>query len=216
MAGKSLVFTVIILTAIIFAPTTYAEEEIRLAPPSDTTMPKIEHAPIMEKVKSGKPLVISAKVTDNTKVEEVIVFYRAAEAENFTPLKMKIVAGDRYEAIIPEAVVREPRIEYFIQATDSAGNTIMRGIKISPLTVKVEPPIITKPEEIVSEVEPPDIQIPAPAEGDREEKKFGWGWAVLGAVAIGLVAAGLGGGDGGGGDGNTGSVTVRAPVPETP
>lgn len=192
--------------------TALAQEDIMLSPKADVTPPKIEHEPAAESVTGTEPVTLTATVKDDSGVKEVTLFSRSGGEGDFKPTPMKDVGDGRYEATIQADGLAQPNLEYYIQAVDGAGNTVLRAGKFFPLKIAVVPQV--GGGEVLSTAE---------GEGaPQEEKKSYWGW-VLGAVAIGALAALAGGDDGGsapppdggpgGGGATTGTLTVTAPAP---
>ncbi len=193
--------------SLVLMPVAHAAE---LALPSgDLVAPVIKHTPIGENISSGQRAVVKAKVTDNVGVEGVTLFYRDIDTAEFKRLKMKRdLDSDNYTAKLPATT--SSGIEYYIQATDLAGNTLLFGHSFSPLTISIAPIAAGAAAVAVTETKAtPTI---------KEEKKgvSKWVWLGLGVVAVGALAGGGGGGGGGGPiqpTGTTGSVTVTGTVP---
>jgi hypothetical protein len=187
-----------------------AQEDILLSPTADVTPPKIEHVPATQSVTGRDPVIISATVKDDSGVNTVTLFYRSGAVGDYKPMPMERVDADRFEASIPAQAIQQPNLEYYIQAVDGAGNTVLRAGRFFPLKIAVVPEVGAGQVLATSDGET------APA----QEKKSVWGW-VIGALAVGAVAAlaagGGGGGGGGGGAGpevpKTGSLVVTAPAP---
>ncbi len=101
-----------------------------------------------------------------------------------------------------------PGLEYYIQATDLAGNTLLFGYAFSPLIITVVPAAMDN----IAATDNSDTG------GGEEKKKSGiskWVWIGLGVVVAG---AALSGGGGGGGNGPepppTGTLTISGPTPQ--
>ncbi len=198
MVRNRVLFALTFIVTLILPVTAFAAEEFKVTP-LDPMAPEVEHIPSESAAESGQDFRISARVTDNRAVKEVVLFYRTPDAEDYSPIRMEFDGADHYVATIPKEQVRAPNIEYYIKATDTAGNITFRAGKVEPLVVIVNQPVINGPGPINGQEPPP--------------KKWWWaaGAAIAAAVVIGL--AGGGGGNGGGGDGETGTVTVTAPAP---
>jgi hypothetical protein len=101
----------------------------------DTTSPTITHTPITD-IKLGKPLVISAKITDNIEVTYAGLFYRQSGDTIFTEVAMTNTISDEWEAEIPSSAITTAGIEYYIYATDGVNDvTQPEG---NPYVVNVE------------------------------------------------------------------------------
>ena len=199
----------LLVSSLVLLPIAHAAE---LALPSgDLTAPVIKHIPISKDALPGQPIDIKATVTDNVGVKEVILFYRENPAADFKRMKMKRdLDSFIYTASIPS--IDSPGLEYYIQATDLAGNALLFGHAFSPLTITVAPAAADGGEtKAVAAMESQT----APAGKEEKSGVSKWVWIGLGVVAVGAaLAAG-----GGGGDnpkepaGTTGSLTVIGPVP---
>lgn len=195
--------------------------------PADVTPPLITHVP-QEAYRADAPVRIHARVADDSGVGEVVLFYRNAGEQEYRQTHMRRDrAGDFYVAELPAGA--GPRIEYFIRASDTVGNTVL-GRLFDPYVTTVLPA-----EETTSSSSSAAVSIPLapPAQptpdsgsgpalaGSRGERSGlpRWVWIGLGVVAVAAVAAGAGGGGGGGGDApaapdaGVGTVTITAPVP---
>ena len=204
-------------------------QELQLPSDSDRLPPVIQHQPSDQAAATGKPMIIKATITDNVSIKEAALYYRPMGNVEYFNLTMKKEENNVYSATIPADDVIEPGIEYYIQASDKAGNMVLRGFSFSPLTVMVEPVLpITEPEkeaplvkprrekeEIIVETPPAEKPVYKTEAGEKAWYKKWWVWAIVGGGAVAVVAAsgGGGGGDSGGGGPATGSVTISAPVP---
>jgi hypothetical protein len=164
---------------------------------SDLTPPLILHRPPIQSVRPGGPLVIQATITDNVAVKKASVFFRFMGTREYFIMDMHHVGNNIYSIEIPDQYVQVPGLEYYIQASDKAGNIeAFRGSSFSPLTIKV---------------------IPISPSAKSWYQKW-WVWTIVGGmVAAAAVAAG-GGGGGGGGDGgsgpsDTGTAVINEPIP---
>jgi len=194
--------------ALIYAPLLHAQE--LSLPSGDLIAPVVKHDPITETVDAGASQFLKATVTDNVGVQSVILFYRTIGASEYDRLTMKRTLGtDEYSVELKE--IPSPGIEYYVQATDLAGNSLLRGYSFSPLTLKAKPKAPVKLAKETTTMEP-TAEKPG-------KKKPNWLWIELSVLAVGAVAAlaGKGGGRGGGGGDDppatTGSLSITAPVP---
>lgn len=179
-------------------------------PPVDTTPPEILHTPLTA-FPAGMPLRVQALVRDDVAVGEVILLYRSPGDNEYRSVTMLEAPGsDIYSADLPETA--GPRIEYFIQASDAAGNAAPDRAQ--------EPYLITLPELPPLAAAPAGLPALAPAA--EREGAGKWLWIGLGVVAVAaLVGGGSGGRDqtgnsgsgGNTGTGSTGTVTITAPLP---
>jgi len=201
---------VIISNSLIFLPLVNANAAEGLAlPASDLIAPEIDSPPITDKITPGERVTIHATVTDNVGVKNVTIFYRDMGENNFKREEMRQEPGtDDYSATLPEIIA--PGIEYYIQATDQAGNTLLHGHTFAPLTLNAEGP----PGAVAHEEQ--STMHPTPQEAAATESEKGiskWVWIGLGVLAVGAIAASSGGSDGGTTTPTTGSITISAPPP---
>lgn len=171
----------------------------------DITPPTVQHEPDTGKVSASAPYLFTAKVEDDNGVAKVLVFYRAVGTSIFSNAEMK--EGKIPGLFMVELAAKEvqpPGLEYYIQAEDTAGNTLLRGFTFEPLLLTVDDTSAlpatadtTKPKGALS--------------GVASNKML---WIGLGALVVGGIAMSGSGGSGGGSsdDGNT--VTIAAPLPQ--
>lgn len=149
---------------------------------ADTSPPRIIHEIISSEVAASRAYEFSATVTDDEAVAEVVLNYKHRDAEQFKSVPMKAQDGSAdYTVTLPAADLVTPGIDYFISATDSAGNTQFRGFDFDPLQLAVFAPVALKGEG-------------GEASGKMGNRKI---WYVVGAVALVGLAASAGGGGGG-------------------
>jgi hypothetical protein len=183
-------------------------------PSGDLIAPEVSHEVIPGTLEAGSSLQIKATVTDNVGVKSVTLFYRTKGEEEYKRIAMNRIGDtNEYAVTLGKKDLVEPGIEYYIQAMDLAGNSLLHGYSFSPLAVNVVAPAAPKAEapEAVAE-EGQTIREEPQAE---KKKSKTWLWIALGAVAIGVIAAAA---SGGGGSDNpppdqTGTVVISAPPP---
>ena len=202
------VFIVVIVSnSLIFLPliNAYAAESLAF-PTGDLIAPEIDSPPITEKLPPGERPTIRATVTDNIGVKNVTIFYRDIGETDFQRKEMERAPGtDDYSATLPAITV--PGIEYYIQATDQAGNTLLHGHTFAPLTVNV-------PAEAIAQQEPEASAPEKEAAATSEKGISKWVWIGLGVLEVGALASDSGGGGGDDDDGpTTGTVTIGGPTP---
>lgn len=177
-----------------------------VAPPAyDFSPPEIATTSAPSAAMPGTAVGIEAEVVDDMGLDTVTLHYRRVGEEEFRPILMDRIERGRYRARLASDAVREPGIEYFIEARDSGGNIVLRGNRTTPLHIAVALPGESAPAAD-SAVVPPEAA----------RKPSYWKW-VVGAVVIGAVAAlAQGGGDGGGDGGDRpGASTTDPPPPGT-
>jgi hypothetical protein len=216
-----LLFTLI--QSLIFNPIVYADEQSSLPSP-DVTAPTVVQTPITQGVKSGGNQEITATVTDDKGVKAVTLFYRSVgDKEYRRKAMMRIIGTDKYNAVIDN--MPEQGLEYYIQAVDFAGNSLLHGYSFSPLVIHAEQDM---PEAPPSTTQPMEASTAKTVEKKTSSSNRTWLWIGLGALVVGALASGGNGGgaSGGSADGSgggdipppsgkptTGTVTVDAPLP---
>lgn len=85
----------------------------------DTEAPIITHTPVTKAV-GNQPLTLSATVTDNVAVQNVVVSYQLAGTTEWTSLPMSLTdeATSTYEVILPQEAFVGSALSYKIEATD--------------------------------------------------------------------------------------------------
>ncbi len=84
----------------------------------DTIEPVLVHAPVTQAL-PAMGLRLTAEVTDNVRVTQVAVHYRAlGNTDPYFVLSMVNVSGSDWSATIPGTDVLPPGVEYYITATD--------------------------------------------------------------------------------------------------
>lgn len=106
---------------------------------SDTGPPILSHTPVTyEDLSKPKP-IIEAKVTDEMKVMDVMLFYRTRPSGMYRQVTMKQEEGSRYVASIPKKALQGVKVfEYFIRARDCALRVARTGGPPSPTKVVLE------------------------------------------------------------------------------
>jgi hypothetical protein len=101
-----------------------AECFYRIDVSQDRTPPTVDHAPWKE-CDAGVPLEIQARVSDQSAVAKVLLYYRPTRQTmeySVIPMTSK---GDKYSAVIPgPAITKEFDIMYYIEAVDEHGNGV--------------------------------------------------------------------------------------------
>jgi len=175
-------------------------------PSGDLTPPEITQPKYVDKVSKGQSHKITVVVTDNVAVKQVMLFYRTIGTKRYQRLLMQNKAKtNQYYAIIHANKIKKLGIEYYIQAVDTAGNTLLHGYAFSPLSVKA---VNDNALAVNSKNKAKS------AEDDDSLFSNKWFWIGLGVLVAGAAAGGGGGGGGGGEPTDTGStVVVSAPLP---
>lgn len=115
---------------------------------SDTETPVIEHIPVTEG-NLDADVTIKATVTDNRKVEKVILKYAVMGTDKFKSVPMAVV-NDQYEGTISKNDLDAAGMEYYIEATDAEGNVA----KTDAYTISISTADTVAPE--ISSITPAD------------------------------------------------------------
>jgi len=192
-----------LVTALILSPVTFSMANAAAKSLPDLEGPVIEHAPPADSLQKGDPVTISAKVTDNVGVKSVILNYRLSGTQNYQQIDMTALGSSLFNGTIPAIRVSIGTMEYYIEATDLSGNTVLRGLNFSPLTFAIKAPQVTQPV----------IAQPAPSQLKTEKKSNSWIWWAVGAVVAGGATYALTRDSGGDGP-STGTIIISSPQPE--
>lgn len=175
----------------------------------DTVPPEIKSSSVPTEVAAGTEVVAEVNVVDDVAVAEVTLRYRPADAADFASLRMNNEGNGYYRAVLPSAAATGPTVDYFFEARDVGGNTVMRGNASMPLRVTV-----LLPDPL------PDVDDAGGTVDRVSGKSSYWKWVIAAAVVGALAAmAQGGGGDSGGGDPVGGSgpdPTVNATISGAP
>jgi hypothetical protein len=215
-------FIVLLLsTGFIYTPIVKAAQ--LSLPSGDLVAPEVSHEVIPGSLEAGSSVQIKATVTDNVGVKSVTLFYRTEGTQDYKRAPMiRIDNTDEYAITLGKDDLVTPGVEYYIQAMDLAGNSVLQGYSFSPLSINVVPPAAPKAKQAESVAEKAQPSGETSREEPKPKKKSKtWLWIGLGALALGVVAAAAGGGGGdggtaavnGGGGGDTGTIVISAPPP---
>jgi hypothetical protein len=166
-----LFFTYVLTLSFIYTPVLRADQ--LSLPSADLIAPQVVHDPIKEPTSPGSNQKFSAVVTDNVAVQSVTLFYRSVGSKDYKRKPMSTQGSNTYSAIVDAEEMKAPGIEYYIQATDAAGNNLLHGYSFSPLLVNVS-------AGAVAAAAPPKKE-PSMAP-QKEESSNKWLWIGLGAL----------------------------------
>jgi len=201
-----------LLASLCIVPASFAEDTGQLLGDLDISPPVIEHAPFESPMATNGSVSLSATVRDNNAVRSVLVFYRNAGEKNYRQIGLSALGADLYQVTLPLEHVAGNELDYYFQATDSAGNTVLRGTNISPLRLSLQKPDVRPPTQTaVTKVEPA-----TPAEASHSRS---WVWWVGGALLAGAAGyAVLGKKDSGSSSSDSGdtggTIVITAPGPQ--
>jgi len=157
-------------------------------PAADTVPPTITHTAITT-APAGKPLTVTAEITDDSEIFEPTLYYRAADAQKFLSMSM-LGTGSIYTATLPAAAL-DKDVEYFLEAYDAMGNGPARfasdtapqriAVQKAPVVAEVKPPVEKDPKQPVVDVVKPGEPEAAPG---RTMKIAGWSLVGVGVASL--------------------------------
>jgi len=167
----------------------------------DIDTPVITSALIKNTLAPGKSVRISAVVTDNVAVTSVTLFYRNVGDIDFQQVPMlRDKSGDDFSAVLSD--LKEPGLEYYIQAGDQAENIVLRGHTFAPLTISVSTEL--------NSFDNVNASLQKPTESNSKSGISNWVWVGLSALAV-IAAVSSNGGDEE--TEKAGVVVIGAPAP---
>lgn len=201
-----------LIQSLLFTPLIQAEQ--LALPAADLIAPEVEHVPVTGPLATGALHPVKATVTDNVGIESVSLFYRRAGDAQYQRKAMLRETADShlYTVTLGNNELTAPGIEYYIQATDLAGNSVLYGYAFEPIKLSVTGG--------AGETADTTAEAVNQGEAGKPKSNYTWLWIALGVLAVGALAASAGGGDDGGGapssgpGTDTGNVVISGPVPQ--
>lgn len=146
---------------------------------------------LLEESVADQTQVFSAVVADNRELADVLLYYRRAGQQPYTPVNMKPLGDTGYYSVSLETDPSDLRtIEYYVQARDSAGNRTVSGYAFDPF----ERTLTQTTAELAGNSGNSGA---APTTASEDDGGFSiWGVA-LGVLLVGALAAAAGSGGGG-------------------
>lgn len=166
----------------------------------DVDPPVIDFEPVEEGI-VGESQVFTATVTDDMALNSVILHYRLDDESAYQNRQMEVL-GDT--GIYTTTITIEDNIEaiqYYIEATDLAGNRTLQGFAFNP----IERRLAKRPAAIV------DAPVAETATSMSTRTKVIYG--VLGLVVVGALAAAAGGGRSDSSEPQVDVVIISEPLP---
>jgi len=173
---------IFVCNTLIYTPLLRAEQ--LSLPSGDLVAPEITQEIYEQSVPPDSDHEIQVKVTDDVGIKQVTLYYRVIGKTEYKRSTMqKVEKTDYYKVTVGADEIKPPGIEYYVQAVDLAGNSLLHGYSFSPLSVKIDA-AATQPDLAGS-------TLPAALEPKTDEEKKGvskWVWIGLGALAVGALA----------------------------
>lgn len=179
----------------------------------DLEAPTIEHKTISEGIPANTPITLSATIKDNIGVKNAQVNYRMAGESEYQQIKMNKIGADLFSIVIPVNTSKQTALEYYIEATDLSGNTILKGLNFSPLRVAITIPVTTPSNQFENDRAFVMENVSTPIETKKKSKDNSWIWWTVGALVAGGATYALTRDDDSGSEPSTGSIVISAPQP---
>jgi len=214
--------TLRVIVLLMLSTPAFAGDTLQFTAKLDLTAPVIEHTPLSQPFVTGETATISATITDETGIAEVTLFFRPIGSNEYLQVTMPVLNNNIYSVDIPHEYVQGPGMEYYIKAVDKAGNTVLKGLNFSPLTVAVKskqvtpstPPLTEEESALMTEFEQTETEIDTSSTSTAQSSNKNWGWWLLGALAAGTaIAMSRNGSSDDDNSEPTGSITIVAPTP---
>lgn len=161
-----------------------------LAQTVDTNGPNIELEELTEAA-AGQTQVFTVLITDDSLLTDATFYYRREGQLPYTPAPMQALGDTGYYSVsIPTDSNDLRAIEYYFQASDSAGNRTVSGFAFDPYQrqLRTTSAIPTTP---TAAAQTPVQTISATPEEAEPETIFSQRWVqiTLGVVAVGILAS---------------------------
>ena len=171
---------------------------------ADTQAPTLVYRAATTGGPAGELQTFVARASDESGLRSVALFYRQDPAAAYQRIEMRRLFDsiDEYMIAVETSRTASARIDYYLVATDKAGNLQGRGSLAEPLALELLPP--AAPVAQSSPVASAPVAEPT-------TRPVGW---IIGAVALLAVVALAGGGsDSGSNSGDTVPLTIFSPTP---
>lgn len=151
---------------------------------SDLIAPQVIHKPVTSFEENDLSLV--ATVTDNVAIKKVLLFYRSIGSTSYISVLMQLGTNNNYRYVISQQDITAPGIEYYIQAEDMAGNTLLHGYPFSPMIAKMDSTFGSEPVTQSSKIDLGDKN--SRMTGVESVWKNKWLWAGVGILAAAAIS----------------------------
>jgi hypothetical protein len=172
----------------------------------DFVPPKVLHEPESEPISADKPYVLTATITDDSGVGKVTLFYRTIGESSYQSTELLFSgSSDTFVVELDTSELKPPGLEYYLQAEDVAGNTLLKGFSFEPLVLQID---AGSANAVAAKSKTPEKK--KGLLGDMSSKNL----LLIGLGAVAVVGLAASGGGGGGGGGSDDTVTITAPIPQ--
>lgn len=181
----------------------------------DVQSPAFSFNPV-EEGSRNESQVFTVVVTDDGKVDDVSIFYRFTSEGPYSNAQMqKLAETDIFTHTISSSEISTDaeRIEYYIRATDLAGNLSLEGFSFDPVVRTLVSGTVLSNNDGPAAA---DSEVTTPVAGISRSRKLLYG--ALGVLAVGALisASGSSGGGGSGAQADAEGVGVTVLVDPLP
>jgi len=196
-----------------------------LAQTNDTEAPVLIHRQLESGV-AGELQTFLARVSDDFGVARVTLYYRQSDKGAYQSIAMRPLLDSigEYMIAIETSGSDYGGLQYYLQATDTSGNSTNRGFDYAPIVLPLSQPLAPiatiTPEPLPSSTQrrtPAPTRAPATTDSDPAGSQFNTTTILLGLGALVVLGAlASSGGSGGGGEPDPGTPgtpnTVRLTI----
>jgi len=172
---------------------------------------------------AGELQTFLARVSDDFGVARVTLYYRQSDKGAYQSIAMRPLLDSigEYMIAIETSTSSYGGLQYYLQATDTSGNSTNRGFEYAPIVLPLSQPLAPiatiTPEPLPSSTQRPTAPSQAPSDSEAAGLQLNATTILLGLgalVALGALASS--GGSGGGGETDPGTPgtpnTVRLTI----
>jgi len=233
-AQKRMYLSLLVVLVSGLLATSLQAEQLAL-PSADLIAPDVTLLSEATSVRPGENFTLKVLAKDNVGVKSVVLFYRSIGSQNYIRKTMFNDQGDQYSIELTAKELAAPGIEYYIQAEDLSGNTLLHGYSFSPMRIAVQgtsdnpaavpaATLATTPATSTNTVESKGVTLLQNNSSENAPKseesifKNKWLWIGVGIAAAAIAASG--GSDSGGQPSGGGTAakptTINFTAPATP
>ena len=124
---------------------------------------RIVHEKVKDQYQITDPIPVTAKITHKSGLESTVLHYRFNETDDFTSVEMSALGNDNFEALIPNEVVNDTTVQYYIEAISNSGKTRARPVPAPVGTYSFRIELISNTEELPLETIAMETAFPNPS-----------------------------------------------------
>lgn len=150
----------------------------------DFDPPEVEHIVGNSVLPENTAATITASVRDNVEVKSVVLHFRSKGEQEYSARAMsRSGETELYILTLEASEIKQPGLDYYLEATDTTGNAVLEGFPLIPLTLTVGRAIANPTSDSNDTA------------GSGVSKKT-WIWIGLGVLVAGALASSGGGSSG--------------------